>query len=339
MLDYMVNKMNKTYKNAGVDIELANRFIVNKSKDIKTTYTDNVLRSKNNFCGLYDISKFNYKHPILVSTIDGVGSKIKLAIQHKGYYGIGLDVVFNNVNDIICSGATPLLFLDYYGVGRLELDTGNEILDGIIDGCLEANISLMGGETAELPLTYKEDDFELVGTCIGMVDKEQLYLPENIHNGDILIGITSSGPHSNGYSLINSIITEDTPDTIIEALLKPTKNYSRYISQLYEYVDIKGCANITGGGLTDNIPRILPNHLSALIDLSSYYRPDIFNWIQSEGNILESEMQKVFNLGIGMVICISEEDLYTTTELLGEEGVILGQVIKNSNNRSEVYYV
>ncbi len=328
----------QTYKDAGVDIELANKIIRNKQRAIKTTYDDNVIVSTNNFGGLYDISKLNYKHPILVSTIDGVGSKIKLAIQHNGYYGIGLDVVYNNTNDIICSGATPLLFLDYYGVGKLNSINTNEILDGIIDACKETNISLIGGETAELPLTYRHNDLELVGTCIGMVDKSCLYLPENIHNGDFLIGITSSGPHSNGYSLINKLITNETYSSIIEELLRPTKNYSSYISKLYEYVDIKGCANITGGGLTDNVPRMLPNHLSALIDLSSYERPEIFNWIQKTGNIEEHEMRKVFNLGIGMVICIAEEDLYTTTELLGEEGVLLGQVIKNSNNIPEVYY-
>ncbi len=327
-----------TYKDAGVNIELANKIIRNKQNAIKTTYDDNVIVSTNNFGGLYDISKLNYKHPILVSTIDGVGSKIKLAIQHNGYYGIGLDVVYNNTNDIICSGATPLLFLDYYGVGKLNSINTNEILDGIIDACKETNISLIGGETAELPLTYRHNDLELVGTCIGMVDKSCLYLPENIHNGDILIGITSSGPHSNGYSLINKLITNETSNTIIEELLRPTKNYSSYISKLYEYVDVKGCANITGGGLTDNVPRMLPKQLSALIDISSYYRPEIFNWIQSTGNIEEREMRKVFNLGIGMVICIAEEDLYTTTELLGEEGVLLGQVIKNSNNSPEVYY-
>lgn len=327
----------QTYKDAGVNIELANKIIKNKQNAIKTTYDDNVIVSSNNFGGLYDISKFNYKHPILVSSIDGVGSKIKLAIQHNGYYGIGLDVVYNNTNDIICSGATPLLFLDYYGVGKLNSTNTNEILDGIIDACLETNVSLIGGETAELPLTYKHNDLELVGTCIGMVEKSCLYLPENINNGDMLIGITSSGPHSNGYSLINKLITNEISNTIIEELLRPTKNYSNYISKLYEYVDIKGCANITGGGLIDNVPRMLPNNLSALIDLSSYERPEIFKWIQNTGNIEENEMRKVFNLGIGMVICVNEDDVSLTLELLGSEGVLLGYTIK-TNKQSAVIF-
>ncbi len=325
------------YKDAGVDIEKAANFIEDNLAAFRTTHDNKVLTNRNNFAGLYDLSRNKYKQPVLAVSCDGVGSKLKLASQYQQYFNIGIDVVSNNVNDILCSGATPLMLLDYYAVGSLDLEISNEIMQGIVDGCLFSNIALIGGETAELPLTYRKSDFDLVGTCIGIVEKEEILVPENIVAGDILIGIKSSGPHSNGYSLINKIIDNTTDYSIIEELLEPTKNYSRIFAELKKYIDIKGAANITGGGIVDNLPRILPDDLAAYIDFNAYQRPEIFNWIANTGNIPEDEMRKVFNLGIGMIICVDDDDVDYTMDILGEDGIALGFVMKKINSDSVVF--
>ena len=326
------------YKDSGVDIDLAGKFIADLSEDIERTHNVNVIKSKNNFCGLYDISKMNLKHPILASSTDGVGSKIKLASHYGHYYGIGMDVVFNNTNDIICSGATPLFFLDYFGTGKLDPAIGNFILYGIMDACSLTDIALIGGETAELPLTYAEHDFELVGTCVGIVDKSEMFTSDKMEAGDVLIGLKSSGPHSNGFSLINKIVEQVSPsyDTIKE-LLMPTTDYNEQIRYLYHHVDIKGCANITGGGLVDNVARILPDHLSATIDRSLIEVPEIFNWIQSSGDVSQDEMWKVFNMGIGMVICVPEDDVMATINLLPRSATIIGALTKKVNNKRVIF--
>ncbi len=326
------------YKDSGVDIELAEKFIVDLTKDIQITYDKNVIRSKNNFCGLYDISKMNLKHPILAASTDGVGSKIKLAAHHGLYYNLGLDLVFNNTNDIICSGATPLFFLDYFATGKLNPDIGNFIFFGIIDGCMSTNISLISGETAELPLTYNKGDLELVGTCIGIVDKNNLFDANKMVAGDVLIGLKSSGPHSNGFSLINRIVEQAAPSfNIIKQLLKPTVDYNELLLQLSIFVDIKGCANITGGGLANNVARILPDNLTAIVDRSLIEVPEIFNWIQTAGDVESDEMWRVFNMGVGMVICVSEDDVSNTLETLPRSAMVIGHLTKKVNDKSVLF--
>lgn len=325
------------YKDSGVDIEKASQFISNNKDTIQKTYNNNILNNKNNFAGLYDLSHFKYyQNPVLAVSCDGIGSKIKLAVKYNftgdTYYSLGWDVVSNNVNDILCSGAKPLMFLDYYATGQLDLDNADEIIKGIVDNCVISNMTLIGGETAELPLTYREDDFDLVGTCIGIVEKDRIFLPDQISVGDTLIGIRSSGPHSNGYSIINKLVNKHTPKNIIDDLLQPTKNYINYWNTLNCHVNLLGCANITGGGFTDNILRILPDNTTAYIDLTSYQRPEVFNWIQKTGNIPEEEMRRVFNLGIGMVICVSEDDVSIVQDLLKNDCVILGNVIKKTRD-------
>ena len=326
------------YQDAGVDIEKANNFIAANLPRIHNTYDRNVITNKNNFAGLYDLSNLRYKHPVLAVSCDGIGSKIKLAIKHNSYYNLGLDLIANNVNDILCSGADPLMFLDYYAVGNLNPEIANQIMQGLVDGCLWSGISLIGGETAELPLTYRDDDFDLVGTAIGIVDREHIFDPKNIKSGDILIGIKSSGVHSNGYSLINKILSgKNIPWEVAHDLLEPTKNYTSIIRHLKANVNLLGCANITGGGLVDNIPRILPDNLSAFINLRYYDRPDIFYWIQVNGKVDESEMRKVYNLGIGMVICVDEEDASSAMEILGTDGIDLGFVVQKTNSDSVIF--
>ncbi len=329
------------YKDSGVDIEKANQFISNNKDVIQKTYNNNILNNKNNFAGLYNLSKFRYyQNPVLAVSCDGIGSKIKLAVKYNlpdTYYSLGWDVVSNNVNDILCSGATPLMFLDYYATGKLDLDKADNIIKGIVDNCINCNMTLIGGETAELPLTYREDDFDLVGTCIGITEKDKIFLPEQIRIGDALIGIRSSGPHSNGYSLINKLVDKNTPDNIINDMLQPIRNYFKYWNSLNLHTNLLGCANITGGGFTDNIPRILPDNVAAYINLDSYQRPEVFNWIQKTGNVSEEEMLRVFNLGIGMVICVPEEDIPVAQDILGNDGIVLGNVIKKTRESQIVY--
>ena len=336
--------MRMNYKDAGVNIGKANEFISQNLAKIHSTYTQRVITNKNNFAGLYDLTNIPYKNPVLAVSCDGIGSKIKLATAFDSFYNLGLDIVANNVNDILCSGVDPILFLDYYACGKLKRKNADSIMQGIVDACLWSNISLIGGETAELPLTYKKSDFDLVGTAIGIVDKDAIYDPNNVRAGDILIGIKSSGPHSNGYSLINKIIKNKSVKdysltwNVADQLLEPTKNYQKVIKVLKENVAINGLANITGGGMIDNIPRILPKDLMAVIDLNAYERPKIFNWIQIHGNVDENEMRKVFNLGIGMVLCIAKEDVDDTLGILGEDGIKLGYVIKKINEKSIIFF-
>lgn len=331
--------MNQLYKKSGVDIELAGKFISDNIHEIQSTYDDNVLISKNNFCGMYDISRFKWMdRPILVSSTDGVGSKSQLALHYKYHYNIGQDVVFNNTNDIICSGAIPLVFLDYIGTGKLDPKICSTILYGIVDACKEVNISLVGGETAELPLIYRQNDIDLVGTCVGVVDKKDVYDPSEIEAGDYLIGLKSSGPHSNGYSLINKIVEQNfTPDFVIADLLLPTTSYLDIVTRLKDQVDVKGVANITGGGIIDNVPRMLPEHLTAFIDQSKIRVPDVFKWIQLKGKVSDEEMWKVFNMGIGMVVCVSEEEVPVALEVLEDAGHVIGQVVKKINGSKVIF--
>lgn len=325
------------YKEAGVDIELAESFITNLSPNIELTH-ENVIKSKNNFCGLYDLSELNMTKPVLACTTDGVGSKIKLANHFKHYRTIGKDVVFNNVNDIICSGAKPLCFLDYFAIGKLDVNVGNDILGGIIDACLATNVSLIGGETAELPLTYTDGDLDLVGTCIGVVEKTNIFDPDDLSLGDVLIGLKSSGPHSNGYSIINRIVWENPmPMENIEQFLKPTINYYDHICILRDYVDILGAANITGGGIKQNLSRILPDRLTAVIDLGSFTVPDVFMHIQSLGKLTEDEMWNVFNMGIGMILVVDPNDADFVLNKLGDDAVQLGFLIKRTNDQSVIF--
>lgn len=325
------------YKNAGVDIDEGNKFVQMIKPIAKTTVTDGVLSGIGGFGALYEIG--DYKKPVLVSGTDGVGTKLKIAFMLNKYDTIGIDLVAMCINDIIVSGAKPLFFLDYIGIGNLKSDICLKIIEGIAEGCRQSKCALIGGETAELPGMYLNGEFDLAGFAVGIVEKDKIINGSKIKPGDAIIGLKSSGIHSNGYSLVRKILFDkshmDLDDYIPElnttlgnALLKPTKLYLHAINSIKD-IDIKGIAHITGGGFIDNIPRILSKSLSARINISSWDIPFIFTLLEEKGNIEMLEMFRTFNMGIGMIIVVSEEDAQKTLKGLknaGEVPYIIGAI-------------
>jgi len=325
-----------TYKSSGVNIDNATKLV----REIKTlsfqTDTNNVLSGIGGFNAAFTCPSHIQK-PVFLATTDGVGTKIRLANYMQKYDTVGIDLVAMCVNDIICSGGDPLIFLDYYATGKLDLGVSRELLTGVVKGCQQSGCALIGGETAEMPVVYKEGDWDVAGFSIGVVELDRMITGEHIQPGDVLIGLSSSGVHSNGYSLINKIL-DDHPSfyddkDILEELLIPTKIYVSIIHYLMEKVNILGIANITGGGLIENIPRILPASLDMKIDYEAIIKtlPYIFSWIKAAGNISDKEMLRTFNCGIGIVICVREKDVEKTLKSLdkrGEFGRIIGTVIE-----------
>jgi phosphoribosylaminoimidazole synthetase len=303
LLFYFNSMKNTSYAQAGVDIQKGDDFVeeikkISKSKEIGL------------FGAVFDIAKLNMKNPVLVSGTDGVGTKLKLAYKLKKHDTIGVDLVAMCVNDVLCHGAKPVFFLDYLGTSKLNLEIGKAIIQGIVEGCRLAGCELVGGETAEMPGIYKGEEYDLAGFCVGAVERENL-LPriQNVKKGDIIIGLPSSGVHSNGFSMINYILeTVNVADEILHSFLKPTKIYVSEILNLLEKMpQISALAHITGGGLYDNIMRVVPEGMNAEIDFESFERPEIFNWISKNGDVSEAEMRKVFNLGIGFTFIVPEE--------------------------------
>jgi len=297
-----------TYKEAGVDIDSGNKTVEYIKPLAKKTNRPEVISGVGGFSGLFKLPE-GYKEPVLVGCTDGVGTKLKLAFKLNKHETIGIDLVAMCVNDLICCGAEPLFFLDYFGCGKLSPEQAKEVIKGIAEGCLQANCTLLGGETAELPGFYKNDEYDLAGFAVGIVEKSKILDGKNIKEGDVLIGIESSGLHSNGYSLANKIFLETTKwdKSIGETLLTPTIIYVKLIRNLISKFEIKGIANITGGGLTENIPRVFPENIGCKIDFNSWERPKIFKLIQELGNIEDTEMLRTFNNGIGMVLVVSKE--------------------------------
>jgi phosphoribosylaminoimidazole synthetase len=321
--------MSENYKKAGVDIDKGNKFINNIKSLVKSTSRIGSDPDIGGFGGLFDLQKCGYKNPVLVSCNDGVGTKIKLTQQLNKYDTIGIDLVAMSVNDLIVQNAEPLFFLDYFSCGKLELEIGQEIIKGITDGCKQANCALIGGETAEMPAIYSNDDYDLAGFCVGVAEKENLLPKKNIKSGDVILGMASNGIHSNGFSLIHKIISNNNINlsdqfenniSIGKTLLKETRIYVKSCLEAAKTNKIKGFAHITGGGLLENIMRIIPNNLNINIDFSAWNRPNIFNFLQKEGNIDESEMRRVFNCGIGMVAICEEKDVIEISQILTNEG-------------------
>ncbi|MEY8212090.1 MAG: phosphoribosylformylglycinamidine cyclo-ligase, partial [Gammaproteobacteria bacterium] len=306
-----------TYADSGVNIDTGNQVVSAIKSIIKDTHNDSVLSNIGGFGGLYELQTRDYSRPILVSSTDGVGTKVKLAQELGMNHLIGIDLVAMCVNDVIVQGAKPLFFLDYYATSKLDVATASQILLGIANGCKESSMALIGGETAEMPGVYKSGDFDLAGFCVGVVDFNDIIDGSNIQKDNLVIGISSSGPHSNGYSLIRKIIAMQQSDlqgkfgntTLGDALIEPTKIYVRAILNLLERFTINGMAHITGGGFKDNIARILPNNCDVIIKTNTWEQPEIFRWIQSQGNISADEMLRTFNCGIGMVLIIEQNDL------------------------------
>lgn len=326
-----------SYRDAGVDIEAGNALVDRIKPHAAKTRRPGVMAGLGGFGSLFELPTDRYKQPVLVSGTDGVGTKLRLAIESGIHNTIGIDLVAMCVNDIAVLGAEPLFFLDYYATGKLDVDIAESVVSGIAEGCLQAGAALVGGETAEMPSMYEEGDYDLAGFCVGVVEKEGVIDGSLVAAGDKLIGLTSSGPHSNGYSLIRKILERsgqalDTPfdgSTLGEKLLAPTTIYVKSLLQLNENINIHALSHITGGGLLENIPRVLPEGVKAVIDSKSWQRPAIFDWLQQHGNVEDKEMYRTFNNGIGMVIVVAEDDVEQALELLnaaGETACLIGEI-------------
>ncbi|MFK5986468.1 MAG: phosphoribosylformylglycinamidine cyclo-ligase [Pseudomonadota bacterium] len=332
-----MSKQSLSYRDAGVDIDAGNAFIDKIKPLAKATMRPGVLGGLGGFGALFEIPLDRYKQPVLVSGTDGVGTKLKLAIEMNQHDTIGIDLVAMCVNDLIVQGGEPLFFLDYYATGKLDVDAAADVVKGIADGCVLSGCALTGGETAEMPGMYQQDDYDLAGFCVGIVEKDKVIDGTQVKAGDKLLGLASSGPHSNGYSLIRKIIetnnanlSQDFENTTLgRALLEPTRIYVKSLLKLIEKIDVHAISHITGGGLLENIPRVLPNNCYAAIDKNSWQLPAVFKWLQEFGNIEQTEMYRTFNCGVGMVIVIAAEDEQQAIKELqasGEQVYQLGQI-------------
>ncbi len=316
-----------SYRNAGVDIDAGDALVEAIKPYAKRTLRPEVLTGIGGFGALVEISK-KYKNPVLASGTDGVGTKLKLAFEWNKHDTIGIDLVAMSVNDILVQGAEPLFFLDYFACGKLDVPTATEVIKGIAAGCEQSGCALIGGETAEMPGMYPVGEYDLAGFAVGVVEKENIIDGKSIAAGDVVIGLASSGAHSNGYSLIRKIIERAKPNpaadfqgkTFREVILAPTRIYVKPMLELMKHMKVKGIAHITGGGLTENIPRILQNGLSAIIQKNAWPRPALFSWLQEHGNVAESEMHRVFNCGVGMVVVVDKGDAETALNLMREQG-------------------
>ena len=318
-----------SYRDAGVNIDAGNEFVEKIKTSVASTNRPGVMGSLGGFGGLFELPE-NYKQPVLVSGTDGVGTKLKLAIDLNKHDTIGIDLVAMCVNDILVLGAEPLYFLDYYATGELNTEIAASVVEGIAEGCRQSNAALIGGETAEMPGMYGKGDYDLAGFCVGVVEKQKIIDGSKVKAGDAMIAIASSGPHSNGYSLVRKIIEVSNADIskpfgehdqlLGDALLAPTKIYVKAIHQLLETFDIHAMAHITGGGLLENIPRVLPENTQAVVDTNSWQLPDVFQWLQDSGNVEITEMYRTFNCGVGMVLITAAEDADAITASLNHNG-------------------
>ncbi len=316
-----------SYRAAGVDIDAGDRLVEAIKPYAKRTMRPEVLAGIGGFGALFEISK-KYHSPVLVAGTDGVGTKLKLAFQSGKHDRIGIDLVAMSVNDVLVQGAEPLFFLDYFACGRLDVDTASRVIKGIAEGCEQAGCALIGGETAEMPGMYPEGEYDLAGFAVGVVEKDRIITGATIHEGDAVLGLASSGAHSNGYSLIRKIIEKNNIDlsadfngeTLIDVIMAPTRIYAKPLLELMNQLPVKGMAHITGGGLVENIPRILPDGICAILKKETWDVPALFRWLQQQGNVSDSEMYRVFNCGIGMVVIVAPEFADTALGLLRSAG-------------------
>ncbi len=334
--------MSISYKDSGVDVERGYQAVKLMKEHVKSTYTDGVLGDLGSFGGFFQMPK-GMKEPVLVAGTDGVGTKLKYAILADKHDTIGVDAVAMCVNDIVCQGAKPLFFLDYFATGALSPEKVATVVSGIAEGCRQSGAALIGGETAEMPGFYPDGDYDVAGFAVGVVDKKKIINGSKIKSGDVLIGLKSSGVHSNGYSLVRKLWGEDVADLQkydaelgakpIDVLLTPTKIYVNSILELIKSVPVKGIAHITGGGFIENIPRIFPEGIGCRIDTKSYEVPAVFKIMQKRARLSKQEIYNTFNMGIGMVVCVAKRDVEKTIaqlESTGESCVILGKTCKGS---------
>jgi phosphoribosylformylglycinamidine cyclo-ligase len=327
-----------TYKDAGVDIEAGDELVERIKPAVRRSMRPEVLGGLGGFGALFEIPIDRYRKPVLVSGTDGVGTKLRLAIDTGRHDGVGIDLVAMCANDVVVQGAEPLFFLDYYATAKLRVDVAEAVIKGIVEGCVQAGAALIGGETAEMPGMYAEGDYDLAGFCVGIVEKDAIIDGSSTRPGDVIIGLPSSGPHSNGFSLIRKLITttgatEATRladgDSLFDALLTPTRIYVKPLLALARALPVRSFAHITGGGLTDNIPRVVPDGLEVVLNAQAWRRPAVFDWLQKAGAIPDAEMHRTFNCGIGMTVCVAAEHCDAALASLrshGEEPVVIGEV-------------
>ena len=347
MSDNMNDKKPLSYKDAGVDIDAGNA-LVDRIKDVcKKTHRPEVLGNIGGFGALFDLPS-GYEEPALVAGTDGVGTKLRLALDLNKHDTVGIDLVAMCVNDLIVQGAEPLFFLDYYATGKLDVDVAADVVTGIAEGCQQSGCSLIGGETAEMPGMYEGDDYDLAGFCVGIVDKKKIIDGSKVKPGDVLLGLASSGPHSNGYSLIRKILEVSDADinqefdegkTLGETLLEPTRIYVKPLLRLFKEVEVKALSHITGGGLQENLPRVLPSHAKAVVNTNAWSMPKVFQWLQQEGNVDRLEMYRTFNCGVGMVLVVDKDNAEKAKDMLqmmGETVYNVGRIEARGDDEDSV---
>ncbi len=330
-----------SYRDAGVDIDAGDALVERIKPFAKKTLREGVLGGLGGFGALFEIPK-RYREPVLVSGTDGVGTKLKLAFELNRHDTVGIDLVAMSVNDVLVQGAEPLFFLDYFACGKLNVDTAASVIQGIAKGCEQGGCALIGGETAEMPGMYPEGEYDLAGFAVGVVEKSAIITGQTIVPGDVILGLPSSGAHSNGYSLVRRILERAKPDldapfdeldgkkrTLADAIMAPTRIYVKPMQAVMAQLPVKGMAHITGGGLTENVPRVLPAGVKAVIEQSAWQRPQLFQWLQDAGNVAESEMHRVFNCGIGLCVVVAKENAAQALAALhaaGEKALEIGRV-------------
>lgn len=335
-----------SYKDAGVDIDAGNALVNNIKAAVKRTRRPEVMGNLGGFGALCELPT-KYKQPVLVSGTDGVGTKLRLAIDYKKHDTVGIDLVAMCVNDLIVQGAEPLFFLDYYATGKLDVATATAVVNGIGEGCFQSGCALIGGETAEMPGMYEGEDYDLAGFCVGVVEKADIIDGSKVAAGDALIALASSGPHSNGYSLIRKVLAVSQADPqqdlhgkpLIQHLLEPTKIYVKSLLKLIEASDVHAMAHITGGGFWENIPRVLPENCKAVIQGDSWQWPAVFSWLMQNGNIAEYEMYRTFNCGVGMIVALPADKVDAALPLLaaeGEQAWLIGAIAAREDDEEQV---
>ena len=326
-----------TYKDSGVDITKGNQLIEKIKPIAKSTLRPGVLAGLGGFGAMFEIPIDRYKNPVLISGTDGVGTKLMVAEMLNKHDTIGIDLVAMCVNDLIVQGAEPLFFLDYYATGSLNEEVATSVISGIGEGCIQSGCALIGGETAEMPGMYNGEEYDLAGFCVGIVEKNQIIDGSKVSTGDQIIALGSSGPHSNGYSLIRKVLEKSKPSSSqLNSLIEPTKIYVKSILSLIQNLPVHAISHITGGGLLENIPRVLPKHLAANLDQNSWELPQIFKWLQSEGNIDTTEMYRVLNCGVGMVVIVPKalsDEAIKILKSCGENAWLIGEVIDSEGEQ------
>jgi phosphoribosylformylglycinamidine cyclo-ligase len=334
----MTERPSLTYRDAGVDIDAGEELVERIKPRVARTQRPEVLAGIGGFGAMIEIPPGRWKRPVLVAGTDGVGTKLRLAIDTGLHDGVGQDLVAMCANDVVVQGAEPLFFLDYYATGRLSVEIAERVIAGIAEGCVKAGCALVGGETAEMPGMYAAGDYDLAGFCVGVVERDRIIDGTRTRAGDAVIGLASSGPHSNGFSLIRRLLAETRADAttriggarLIDLLMAPTRIYVKPLLGLAETVDVHGFAHITGGGLTDNIPRVLPDGFGVRLDRRAWRRDAVWDWIQGSGRITDAEMHRTFNCGIGMAVVLARSDADAGLELLraaGEQASVIGEVV------------